>query len=144
VPAGREAVFAFLADLANHWDLADRWVEVVSLTPAHDGGRVRVHGPLGLRRTVDTRVQAVDPPSRIEGEAELGRTRARVSWELHEDPEGTRVRLRATVVAAGPLDRLLLAAGGRVWLRRRFVVTLARLAHRVPPVPTPPGRAARA
>ena len=40
IPAGREAVFAFLADLANHWDLADRWVEVVSLTPAHDGGRV--------------------------------------------------------------------------------------------------------
>jgi Polyketide cyclase / dehydrase and lipid transport len=127
VPAGRETVFAFLIDLANHWDLADRWVEVVSLTAAHDGGSVRVHGPLGLRRTVDTRVLAVDRPARIDGVAELGRTRALVAWALAEEGEGTRVRLTATVLAASPLDRLLLAAGGRIWLRRRFAATLARL-----------------
>jgi polyketide cyclase/dehydrase/lipid transport protein len=132
VPAGREAVFAFLADLANHWDLADRWVEVVSITPAHDGGRVAVRGPFGLRRTVDTRVHQLDPPARIEGVAELGTTRALVAWELFEEgPETTRVRLAATVLAAGPLDRLLLASGGRPWLRRRFAGTLARLARTV-------------
>ena len=128
MPAGRGAVFAFLADLANHWDLADRWVEVVSLTPAHDGGRVAVRGPLGLRRTVDTRVHEVDPPRCIEGEARLGRTRALVTWHLTEEGAATRVRLTATVLEAGPLDRALLAAGGRVWLRRRFAATLARLA----------------
>jgi Polyketide cyclase / dehydrase and lipid transport len=128
VPAGREQVFAFLADLANHWDLADRWVEVVSLTPAHDGGRVRVHGPLGLARTIDTQVDHVEPPARIAGTATLGRTRAEVRWELHQEGGGTRVHLVATVIAAGPLDRLLLAAGGRAWLRRRFTMTLSRLA----------------
>lgn len=137
VPAGREAVYAFLADLANHWDLADRWVEVVSLSPAHDGGRVRLRGPLGLRRTVDTRVVEVDPPSRIEGTARLGRTVAAVRWELRTEPRGTRVHLAALVLAAGPFDRLLLAAGGRAWLRRRFTVTLSRLAETVN------GRAAR-
>jgi hypothetical protein len=148
VPAGRDAVYAFLADLANHWDLADRWVEVVSLTPAHDGGRVTVRGPLGLRRTVDTRVDDVEPPGRIEGTARLGRTRAVVRWELRPEPRGTRVHLVATVLAAGPLDRLLLAAGGRAWLRRRFTVTLSRLAQTVAArqgeAATSPRRAARA
>jgi hypothetical protein len=42
-----------------------------------------------------------------------------------------RVRLAAKVRSAGPLDRLLLAAGGRAWLRRRFTVTLSRLAQTV-------------
>ena len=148
IPAGREAVFAFLADLANHWDLADRWVEVVSLTPAHDGGRVVVRGPLGLRRTVDTRVDEVEAPARIEGTARLGRTRAVVRWELRPEPRGTRVNLVATVLAAGPIDRLLLAAGARAWLRRRFTVTLNHLAQTVAErqaeAATSPGRAARA
>jgi hypothetical protein len=148
VPAGREAVFAFLADLANHWDLADRWVEVVSITPAHDGGRVAVRGPLGLRRTVDTRVDEIAPPERLEGTARLGRTCAVVRWELRPDPRGTRVHLVATVLAAGALDRLLLAAGGRAWLRRRFTMTLSRLAQRVAArqagAATSPGREARA
>jgi hypothetical protein len=148
VPARREAVFAFLADLANHWALADRWVEVVSLTPAHDGGRVTVRGPLGLRRTVDTRVDDVEPPARIGGTARLGRTRAAVRWELRPEPRGTRVNLVATVLAAGPIDRVLLAAGGRAWLRRRFTVTLSHLAQTVvarqAEAASPLGRAARA
>ena len=148
VPVGREAVYAFLADLANHWDLADRWVEVVSLTPAHDGGRVMVRGPLGLRRTVDTRVDEVEPPGRIEGTARLGRTRAVVRWELRPESRGTRVHLVARMLATGPIDRLLLAAGGRAWLRRRFTVTLSRLAQAVAErqaeAVTPPLRAARA
>ncbi len=148
VPAGREAVFAFLADLANHWALADRWVEVVSLMPAHDGGRVTLRGPLGLRRTVDTRVDGVEAPAHIGGTARLGRTRAVVRWELRPEPHGTRVNLVATVLAAGPIDRLLLAAGGRAWLRRRFTVTLNHLARTVAErqaeAATPAGRAARA
>ena len=148
VPARRDAVFAFLADLANHWDLADRWVEVVSLTPAHDGGRVTVRGPLGLRRTVETRVDEVEPPACIEGTARLGRTRAVVRWELRPEPRGTRVNLVATVLAAGPIDRLLLAAGARAWLRRRFTVTLNHhaqtVAERQAEAATSPRRAARA
>jgi hypothetical protein len=58
------------------------------------------------------------------------------------------VNLVATVLAAGPIDRLLLAAGGRAWLRRRFTVTLNHLARTVAErqaeAATSPGRAARA
>jgi hypothetical protein len=48
VPAPQEEVFAYLSDLGNHWELADRFVDVLSLDrPAGDpaapatGGRVR-------------------------------------------------------------------------------------------------------
>jgi hypothetical protein len=39
----------------------------------------------------------------------------------------TEVRLEATVTRARLPDRLLLALGGRWWLRRRFRATLTRL-----------------
>src|SRR5256714_15246333 len=87
VPAAPEDVFAFLSDLRNHWRLADRFVEVVTLETseggAADGGTVRVRGPLGLRRTATTRVVAAREPRLMIGTAELpGGTRARVSWGL--------------------------------------------------------------
>ena len=131
VPAPPEAVFAFLADLANHWWLATRFVEVVDLDPSvdgHGGGRVRVRGPLGLRRTALTRVEHARTPQLVVGSARVGRrTRARVSWTLGARGAGTWVRLAATVERASTLDRLLLRAGGRAWLEGRFAGTLARL-----------------
>ena len=45
--------------------------------------------------------------------------------------ERTRVRLEATVEQASPLDRVLLAAGGRRWLERRFAAILQTLERRV-------------
>jgi hypothetical protein len=130
VPIGREAVFAFLAELSNHWLVADRWIDVVCLDDEGDGGRVRIRGPLGLRRTARTQVLKAEPPARLEGRAALGGTVARVRWELAERGQATLVRLEAHVEHAGPLDRLLLAAGGRAWLRWRFRATIAGLAHR--------------
>lgn len=146
VPAPREAVFAFLADLDNHWLVTGRWIAVVRLDGDGDGGRVRIQGPLGLRRTAHTRVLHADPPARLEGSATLGRTVARVRWELSDHHDATLVRLEAEVERAGPLDRLLLAAGGRRWLRRRFGTTVVTLARRFaeratrsggPPPPAP-------
>src|ERR687886_2366634 len=133
VPAPPEDVFAFLTDLRNHWRLADRFVEVVTLEASDgvhaDGGKVRVRGPLGLRRTATTRVVAARAPRLMIGTAELeGGTRARVSWVIAARLRSTRVRLAAEIERAGPLDRLLLALGGRWWLRRRFASTLERLA----------------
>ena len=133
VPAAPEDVFAFLSDLRNHWRLADRFVEVVTLEASDgvhaDGGQVRVRGPLGLRRTATTRVVAAREPRLMIGTAELsGGTRARVSWVIAGRLSASRVRLAAEVEQAGTLDRLLLAAGGRRWLRRRFASTLERLA----------------
>jgi len=126
VAATPEAVFGFLAKLENHWQLAGRWVEPVSIN--NSSGRVRIHGPLGLRRTVTTTVVATEPSHVIHGTAELsGGTTALVAWELNEDAGGTAVRLSADVEHATLPDRVLLAAGGRTWMKRRFDAILERL-----------------
>ena len=131
VPAPREAVFDFLSDLGNHWSVAGRWIEVVALDGNGDGGRVRIRGPLGVRRTAVTSVERADPPERLEGIARVGRTEARVAWTLYERRSGgTEVRLAATIVRAGALDRAVLALGGASWMRRLFAATLAHLVER--------------
>jgi len=135
VPAPADQVFHFLADLENHWRLADRFIEVVQLDRAADGrtngGRVRMRGPLGVRRTASTRVVAAVAPQLMVGTAELGRrTRAFVRWKLSTSDGGTRVRLEATIDRTGAIDRLMLALGGRAWLERRFSAVLQRLAER--------------
>lgn len=138
VAASPPVVFAFLADLENHWLLADRFVEVLTLDrppgggPAH-GGTVKMRGPLGLGRTARTRVVEATPASAIAGSASVGRrTEARVRWTLTPAPPGTRVRLEATVERLGRPEAVLLAAGGRRWLQRRFASILQTLALRVP------------
>jgi uncharacterized protein YndB with AHSA1/START domain len=126
VAAAPEAVFGFLSDLDNHWKLTGRWIQAVSLNDSN--GRVRIHGPLGLRRTVRTTVADAMPSHVIHGTAELsGGTRARVAWELSEDAGGTAVRLSAEVEHATGPDRVLLALGGRAWMKRRFDAILGRL-----------------
>ena len=149
VPATPEEVFEFLSDLSNHWRLVDRYVEVISLSgqPGRppDQGVVRLRGPLGVHRTVRTRVTASHSPRLIIGIAELGEeTRARVSWTLASRRGQTGVRLAAEVESAAFWDRLLLALGGRAWLRQRFAFGLERLAELMPagdgatPPTTPP------
>ena len=126
VAATPEAVFRFLSDLRNHWTLAGRWIEVVEI--GDRGGRVRIKGPLGIRRTATTRVDGAHPEHRMSGTAALsGGTVAHVSWEMHEDAGGARVRLSADVEHASAGDRLLLALGGRAWMRRHFRQILSRL-----------------
>jgi Polyketide cyclase / dehydrase and lipid transport len=120
VPAPPDAVFAFLADFDNHWRLADDF-ELLSVDGAL-GGRVRLRGPLGISRVADTRVTEVRAPAALAGTARLGRrTQATVSWVLSDlDGTATCLELAADVVDASTFDRLLLAAGGRRWLERRF------------------------
>jgi carbon monoxide dehydrogenase subunit G len=131
VPASQQEVFAFLSDLANHWRLMDGGVEVVDLDEAAQSGVVRLRGPLGMHRTVRTKVTDALPPRLLVGTATVGtKTRARVTWTLSEEPAGTQVRLVAAVEQATLLDRSLLALGGRTWLRRRFAFGLERLAAR--------------
>jgi uncharacterized protein YndB with AHSA1/START domain len=127
-----ERVFEFLSELGNHWRVADPFVEVLTLDAsdggAPNGGTVQVRGPLGLRRTATTKVVAARAPRLLIGTAELsGGTRARVSWTLAGRLGSTRVRLAAELDQATPLDRALLALGGRRWLARRFAGTLERL-----------------
>jgi carbon monoxide dehydrogenase subunit G len=135
VPASPEKVFTFLRDLDNHWLLADRFVEVLNLDRAGEGatggGKVRVRGPLGLGRTATTRVVATEPARSMTGTADLsGGTQALVRWTLTPESGETRVELAARLEKAGVLDRLLLAMGGRRWIRRRFRSILQTLAQR--------------
>jgi uncharacterized protein YndB with AHSA1/START domain len=134
VPAAPEDVFEFLSDLANHWRLVDRLVEVLTVEgDPPNRAVVRLRGPLGVRRTVRTRVTAMRAPRLLIGVAEMGaegETRALVSWTLGGRLGQTRVRLAAEVEQATALDRALLALGGRAWLRRRFAFGLERLAER--------------
>jgi hypothetical protein len=130
VGAAPEAVFAFLTKLENHWKLTGRWVEAVAID--HSSGRVRIHGPLGLRRTATTTVVDAAPSHVMHGTAELsGGTIARIGWELSEDAGGTAVRLTADVEQAALPDRILLALGGRTWMKHRFDAILARLDEEV-------------
>ena len=133
----KQALFAFLADLENHWLLTDRFVEVLTLErpagggPAR-GGRVRVRGPLGISRTAQTRVAVADPPHAIAGTAAIGRrTEAQVRWTLAPEGESTRVRLEAAVQRAGARDAVRLGSGGRRWLGRRGGAIHAPRAPRV-------------
>ena len=136
VAAPSREVFDFLARLENHWQLADRWIEVASLESDGDGARanggaVAVRGPLGLSRTVRTRVLAAEPPRRLRGRAEVGgRTRASITWSLADAGEATRVRLEAEVERIGAVDRVLWALGGRRWMLRRFEAVIAGLRGR--------------
>ena len=137
-------LFGFLSDLENHWLLADRFIDVLELdgpAPAR-GGRVRMRGPLGMRRTAVTRVLEVLPEARIAGTAEIGaRTLAHVSWTLFGVDGGTRVELAARLERASLLDRMLLAAGAGSWMRRRLERILASLdghVRRDAPAPAAP------
>ena len=137
VDAPADVVFGYLADLEQHWQLADRFIEVVSLERpaaggAARGGVVRMKGPLGIHRAAQTRVVEADPPARLSGSAQVGSgTVARVSWTLRPADGSTRVALEATIERAAPLDRMLLALGGRRWLERRFGRILETLERRV-------------
>ena len=131
IPAPPDEVFEFLCDLSNHWLLTGRHLTVVGLDGDADGATVQIRGPLGLRRTAHTHVTASRRPRLMIGIAQLGDgTRARVSWTLAGRMNQTRVRLAADVEHAAPLDRVLLALGGKLWMRRVFRRALARLAAR--------------
>jgi hypothetical protein len=129
LPHAPATVFAFLADLEKHWRLTDRYLHLDEIAPDGRGARISIRSPIGLRRTARTEVTTVVAPERFGGIASVGRrTAARVVWHVQPHEDGARVELEATVLEASPGDRLLLALGGRPWLRRRFEVALARLA----------------
>lgn len=127
-------MFAFLADLENHWRLAE-FVRVVRLDGEpgrHDGSTLRIRGPLGVRRTAHAEIDRMTFERTIEGTATVGRrTLARVVWSLDPQPGGTTVELTATVLRVGRLDRWLLRFGGRWWLTRGFRAVLRGLAEQV-------------
>ncbi len=145
VAADAEQAFAFLADLENHWLIAGRFVEVIDLDGppgGRSGGRVRLRGPFGLRRTAHTRVEFARRPEAMGGCAQMsGGTVAHVRWLLRRADARTFVTLGTRIQHASGLDRLLLRLGGRAWLRSRFDGALRALEHHL--TETPPTWPAR-
>jgi uncharacterized protein YndB with AHSA1/START domain len=132
IPAERERVFEFVADLNNHWLLADRFIKMVRLDRGGNGGRVRLRGPLGLYRTATTRVDRLEPGELVLGSATIGPvTSGTVCWTLEDSGAGTLVTLDVRAERLGRLDALLLSIGGRRWLRRLFARILVRLEQRL-------------
>lgn len=139
LPHPPQRVFEFLADLRNHWRLEDAFVEVGGLEgdAGHGptGGRVRIKGPLGLSREARTQVLEASAPSgsapgRLAGRADVGRTVGHVGWAIEPAAyDASDVRLWAEVERATPLDRALLALGGRRLLAGIFERSLANLAR---------------
>jgi uncharacterized protein YndB with AHSA1/START domain len=128
-------IFDHLADLRTHWELAGG--RVTLLEPDADaarGGRVRMRGPLGVGREATTEVLRAERPTLLEGRARVGRaTEASIRWRLEAiSAAETRVELTARVVATSAWDRMLLAAGGRLWLRHMFHSVMDRLATVAP------------
>ena len=124
-----DVVFEFLSDLRNHWRLEERFFELDDVTA--DGGRVRIRGPLGLRRVARTKVLEAEPPGpvgRLHGHAEIGRsTRGDVFWEIAPADGGSNVTLAAVPQRLGLVDKLLLVMGGRRWMCALLRDALARL-----------------
>jgi hypothetical protein len=56
-----------------------------------------------------------------------------ISWTIAEDGTGSRVRLKAEIGRLGVSDRVLLALGGRRWMRRLFEESVTALAERLAP-----------
>ncbi|HKP17049.1 MAG TPA: SRPBCC family protein [Gaiellaceae bacterium] len=124
VPYPPERVFEFLADLDNHWRLDDAFVV--------GNGGVRIRGPLGLARDARTELVSARAPASLRGRADVGNgTVGLVTWDVAAAGAGSEVTLAAVVERAALRDRLLLAAGGRRWLRRRFARVLETLEQRL-------------
>ena len=121
----RERVFEFLAHLPNHWRLHDSLLEVES--SGEQSAVVALSGPFGVRREARTRVEHAEAPSMLRGVAEVGGTVARVGWDLEERGAGTHVVLWTEIERASRRDRLVLALGGRRWLRGVYARVLANL-----------------
>jgi hypothetical protein len=125
VRASPAELVAFLEDLDQHWQLTDGVVE--RLGPSDGGARVRIRGPLGLRRVATTRIDTATPAA-LTGTAQVGaRTRARVSWRLRPVSGGTAVVLGVEVLSASWADRIVLALGARAWLAASLAGALERL-----------------
>lgn len=127
LPAAADDLFAYLADLERHWDLLPGRVQVLEIDGA--GALVRLRGPLGLRRTVRTRITVLRAPRELHGRAGTAAgTVGTVRWSLEPRGRATHVAVSAEVERAAPRDRVLLALGGNFWLRRALAQALDQLA----------------
>ena len=137
LPVAPDDAFAFLSRPHNHRRLVTTRIALHELELTSDGrlrgARMALLGPLWLRRPARTRVVSASRPAHLAGTARVGSgTEVEVRWDLEPAAAGTTlVSLSATAARLAASDRLLLALGGRAWVRRLFGDTLEQLAEEV-------------
>ncbi len=135
IPASREHVYGILEKLERHFELIGDRAE--RLSREGSGFRLRLRGPLGMRRTVRTSLTFHEPPELIVGRVEAGsQTRGSVRWTLQAGHPGTWVEIVARAESLGALDRMLLRLGGRRWLAQVLEAALAGLDAQTREVPS--------
>jgi len=129
----REEVFDYLADIANHPEFSDHYLQEWHLTRTDSwgqgaGARYRVK-----RRNRfawgETTFLEVKRPFRIVGVGRGGkynRTRSFSTWTLSPDPGGTRVEFTAETEPKLLSDKLV-EVGFRGWFKRQANKALRRL-----------------
>ena len=132
----REQVFAYLADIANHSEFTDHFLEDWHLTRADPvgrgaGARFRIKAPLQRFSWMGVSFIEVDPPWRIVEAGRGGkfnRIRSMTIYTLEPAPAaGTRVQLSVETEPVTISDHLMEALGARRWTRRQNLRALRRL-----------------
>jgi uncharacterized protein YndB with AHSA1/START domain len=133
----REEVFAYLADIANHSEFSDHYVEQFRLTRVDSvgqgaGARFRLRTPFQRFAWSDMTFVVVEPPHRIVAIGRGGkfnRIRTTAIWTLDTGPGGgTEVEYMIESEPVFPTDRLVeTLSGQRGWFKRKVRKALLRL-----------------
>jgi uncharacterized protein YndB with AHSA1/START domain len=132
----REEVFEYLADIANHAEFSDHYLEDWHLLREDSYGvgagvRFRVSAPFNRFSWADLSVAETKRPFRIVEHGRGGkfnRVRILATYTLVEGPsDSTRVDFTLETEPALMSDRLLEAMGGRSWLKRKAAKGMRRL-----------------
>ena len=135
ISAPAERIFVYLERLEHQFELIGSRAE--RLATAGASMRVRLRGPVGIRRTVRASLTYARSPESIVGRAEAGRSsRATVRWSIQRSDVGSWVQVIAHADALGPVDAMLVRLGGRRWLARSLELALETLEERMRPHPT--------
>ena len=131
----REEVWDYLADIANHAEFTDHFLEDWRLTREETygvgaGARWKSTAPFQRFPWGDSTIVEVVRPSRIVEVGRMGkysRTRTIGVYELEPAGRGTRVKFTFESEPKLPSDKLLERFGGRGWLKRKLRKALRRL-----------------
>ncbi len=133
----REEVFEYLADIANHAEFSDHYVEQFRLTRIDSvgrgaGARFKLRAPFQRFAWSDMTFSVVEPPHRIVAVGRGGkfnRIRTTAIWTLDHAPSGgTEVEYMIESEPALPTDRLVEALSGqRRWFKRKARKAMSRL-----------------
>jgi uncharacterized protein YndB with AHSA1/START domain len=133
----REEVFAYLADIANHLEFSDHYLDKFRLTRLDSygqgaGARFKLRTPFQRFAWSDMTFSVVEPPHRIVAVGRGGkfnRIRTTAIWTLDVAPGGgTEVEYMIESEPVFPTDRIVEALSGqRGWFKRKLRKALSRL-----------------